>query len=388
MDSIADKLKYTRDFLDKLEITRPVLLLDENKTRENIRNMAAKVPGEDVELRPHFKTHQSAEIGKWFQEYGVEKITVSSVEMAVYFTENGWKDITIAFPVNIREIDVLNKLAKKIKLNLLVESEEVIDNLEKEIKAKTGIWIKINTGYNRAGIHWTEIDIIQNLAQKINKTENLRFLGVLTHAGNTYSAKSTDEIKILFKESAQRLIDLKNDFYPAFCKASSGDTPGCKIVDSFDFGLDEIRPGNYVFHDLTQYFLGACTPEEISVCMACPVVAKYPVENRLMIHGGGVHFSKEFLEINGKKTYGFATVIKEGSWGEVLNDVSLISISQEHGVISAPDQFLDNIDIGDLILIYPVHSCLTANLMKDYKTLDGRTISTINSKIYIPIPSM
>ena len=50
-------------------------------------------------LRPHFKTHQSTEIGKWFKQKGLLNY-VSSISMAEYFS-NEWNDITIAFPINI-----------------------------------------------------------------------------------------------------------------------------------------------------------------------------------------------------------------------------------------------------------------------------------------------
>jgi D-serine deaminase-like pyridoxal phosphate-dependent protein len=62
-------------------------------------------------FRPHFKTHQSLELGNWFKDYGVTQITVSSLEMAEYFATQ-WNDITVAFPVNVLEINRINSLAK------------------------------------------------------------------------------------------------------------------------------------------------------------------------------------------------------------------------------------------------------------------------------------
>jgi D-serine deaminase-like pyridoxal phosphate-dependent protein len=42
--------------------------------------------------------------------------------------------------------------------------------------------------------------------------------------------------------------------------------------------------------------------------------------------------------------------------------VYLKGISQEHGVIVAPDKkFFDNTKIGDLVYILPIHSCLAAD---------------------------
>ncbi len=88
--------------MNKIKV--PTLLLDEEKCRDNIRQMARKAADNNVVFRPHFKTHQSVEIGGWFREEGIEKITVSSLRMAKYFAGDGWKDILVAFPVNILEI--------------------------------------------------------------------------------------------------------------------------------------------------------------------------------------------------------------------------------------------------------------------------------------------
>ena len=80
-------------------IEKPTLILDPTICRANIQRMAERAKRNNVKFRPHSKTHQSAMVSEWFREVGVDAITVSSVEMATYFAENGWKDITIAFTV-------------------------------------------------------------------------------------------------------------------------------------------------------------------------------------------------------------------------------------------------------------------------------------------------
>ena len=93
--------------------------------------MAAKAQRHKLKFRPHFKTHQSATIGNWFRDAGVKAITVSSVSMAWYFADNGWDDITIAFPVNVLEISEINSLAARINLNVLVENVAALNILKK-----------------------------------------------------------------------------------------------------------------------------------------------------------------------------------------------------------------------------------------------------------------
>ena len=146
-----------------LNIKKPTLLLNNEICQKNIQTMAARSVECHVIFRPHFKTHQSAAVGEWFREAGVSAITVSSVAMAQYFAMHGWKDITIAFPVNIREIEEINLLAPAINLNLLVESEETAIFLSKNLTSACGFFIKIDTGYHRTGIEISNILLIHKV---------------------------------------------------------------------------------------------------------------------------------------------------------------------------------------------------------------------------------
>ncbi len=110
-------------------IHQPTLILNEERARRNIHGMAAKAAANQVRLRPHFKTHQSALIGEWFRDEGIDAITVSSLSMARYFAEHGWENITVAFPFNLREIEELWDLGERCHLELLVDSVESVDYL-------------------------------------------------------------------------------------------------------------------------------------------------------------------------------------------------------------------------------------------------------------------
>ena len=55
------------------------------------------------------------------------------------------------------------------------------------------------------------------------------------------------------------------------------------------------------------------------------------------------------------------------------------SISQEHGLIDVERDLFNQIKIGDIVFILPVHACLTANLYKEYHTLEGNVIHRFQS---------
>ncbi|MBI9053671.1 MAG: alanine racemase [Bacteroidales bacterium] len=352
-------------------IVVPTLILDKEKCKKNIHFMVEKSKHHNLIFRPHFKTHQSRIVGSWLKQLGVNKITVSSLKMAEYFANDDWNDITVAFPVNTREIETINSLAEEIQLNITVENTESIEFLVSELEFEIGFFIKIDTGYHRTGLSFDIFLTIDKILKLASKSNMLNFKGFLSHSGNTYNTKNKSEITEIHNESLYKLSLLKKQYIEKFpdLLISIGDTPSCSIVDDFS-GVDEIRPGNFVFYDLTQYKLGSCLKENISVAMACPVVAKHKNRNEIIIYGGGVHFSKERLEINDQKVFGMLVKLTEKGWQFLDEELFLTKLSQEHGTLKVSDQVFEELNIGDLIGVIPVHSCMTANLMKEYITPD------------------
>lgn len=356
-------------------IVSPTLILDKKKCLNNIRLMSEKAKKNNIIFRPHFKTHQSRIIGKWFKQFGVDKITVSSLRMAEYFANDDWKDITVAFPVNIREIETINSLAEEIQLNLTVENAESIEFLKKKLKYKVGYFIKIDTGYGRTGVSFDIFLTIDKILKLASESKNLVFLGFLSHAGNSYQAKNKDEILEIHNDSLYKLSLLKKQYIDKFPDLiiSTGDTPSCSVANNFE-EINEIRPGNFIFYDLMQYELGSCSFDQIATGLACPVVAKHDERKEIVIHGGAVHLSKEFLKIEDHHIYGKLVFINNRGWTKTELDHYVIKLSQEHGIIKVSDEILNEIKIGDLVGIVPVHSCLTANLMKEYLSIEGEII--------------
>ena len=359
----------------------PTLLINEHKVINNIRRMHSKASSQNITLRPHFKTHQSALIGEWFKQESISSITVSSVDMAVYFAENGWQDITIAFPVNWRQIDILNKLAAQVNLGLLVESIQTVDYLENHLKSRVGVWIKVDVGANRTGIAWDAPPIIESMITRIQNSTRLELHGLLTHAGQTYGGATPENICGIYQTTVDIMVKLRDhlaNITKSYLKISVGDTPGCSICD--DLGaVDEIRPGNFVFFDIQQLLLGSCTADDIGVVVACPIVALHPERQEIVVYGGAVHFSTDFAMAGRQKIFGYVSFPEGRGWGEQIPGAYVKKLSQEHGIIRFDRHGFDQSKIGSLVCVYPAHSCLTVSNFNKYYTLDGQLIPTMNA---------
>jgi D-serine deaminase-like pyridoxal phosphate-dependent protein len=365
-----------------LPFTKPTLVLDERRARKNIERMAGRAGRFGVRFRPHFKTHQSHHVGRIFRELGVEAITVSSVDMAAYFAADGWKDILIAFPLNILEIGEIRRLSAGCALGLLVESPDGLPVLAESLAAPVDIWIKVNVGANRAGADWNDRDLLTKICREAVRRPRLRLRGLLTHNGRTYAARTYDALARVHADALHKMRRARQALAAAGFRdleISVGDTPSCSRLEDFD-GVDEIRPGNFVLNDVMQLELGTCGEDAVAAAVACPVVSTHPARNEAVIYGGAIHLSKEdVLSRKEGRIYGRVCRPRGAGWGKILPRTLVSSISQEHGIVKTTIAELKRVQAGDILFVLPVHSCLTVNLWKEFVRLDGANIPTIRA---------
>lgn len=361
------------------QITSPTLLLDEKICRNNLKKMALKAKFQGKKLVPHFKTAQSHKVGEWAKEYDIKEITVSSIKMAEYFCGHGWENIHIAFPFNPLETNKLSDLAKNQSLSVQLINEAVTEKLANELHNPVGFFIEIDAGYGRTGVEISDFGLIESILRKAKSTDKLKFKGFYLHPGHTYYTE--DKVKI-YEESIAALNMLKNKYRSEYPKLITriGDTPGCSVVE--DFGdVDEIGPGNFVFYDMMQVNIGSCKREDVAVALAVPVVDIKKERKEILIHGGGVHLAKDVLmEPDGSKNFGEVVILNENGWSIPVSRSYLKSISQEHGIIKASEELLAEVKVGDLLGILPVHSCMTADCMKYYLTLDRKRVDHLEGQ--------
>jgi len=354
-------------------ITRPRAIVLEKICRRNITAMAEKAKNMNAEFRPHFKTHQSTEIGRWFRDAGITGITVSTPEMAEYFIDDGWNDITIGFPFFRAQIDVLKRLSERCHFKLFVHDPQDVEALRKSFSNPLSVIIEIDAGYGRSGIAADDLDKIQDVILKTKDSEVVRFHGFYIHDGDTYKVKGKEEVEKIIKRSLQAFQNLK-EYFPdaALCL---GDTPSGSLLSNL-VGLDELSPGNLIFYDLMQINIGSCSFNDIGLLIQVPVAQEKPNSDECIIHGGAVHFSKDRISMDGSISFGQPVVLSKEGFIRKIDNTSLIALSQEHGTIKGLNSLKNAYGVKNLkeVWICPVHSCLTANLFREYHTPSGTVI--------------
>ena len=339
-----------------MNFSTPTLVINKTISLNNLGRMIDVAKKNNLVLRPHFKTHQSIEIGNWFKEKGITSITVSSISMAEFFSSE-WNDITIAFPLNILEIDKLNLMIRENRFKLLIDSISSLKVLDSQLEDSVEVFLKIDVGYNRAGLKVEEKQKIKSFIEFCNTSKNLTFLGFLAHFGDSYKSRNKTEIKNVFQKSINKIEVLNIDF-PNY-QISIGDTPTSSTIKKYPDFINEIRPGNFIFYDLAQYKIGSCEIDDIAIRMICPVVSIYEERKEVLIYGGSVHFSKDSLRENENDIFGY---VYFGEVWDVNNKIGYIkSLSQEHGIVKLEKKI--SLKIGDKLNVIPVHSCLAVDKM-------------------------
>jgi len=366
-------LHETSRRLAELNLTHATLLVDEARARRNIRRFVTRAHAAGISLRPHFKTHQSADVAAWFREDGVDRATVSSLGQACYFADHGWRDLTLAIGLNPREMDDLTELAGRIRLGVTVDHPAQVEALATAAPTPLEVWLEVDVGYGRAGVPHQNHRRLAELAVAVEAHGHLICRGLLTHAGHSYGGDSELATRV-FHDAHHGLATLRRVLERPELLISAGDTPGFMAVENWS-GIDEARPGNFVFFDLMQHAAGVCTDTDLACAVACPVIGVYPERRQAVVHAGAVHLGKEALDTPDGPVHGRLLTMSRHGFGKLTADGVVTGLSQEHGTVTFDsEKQTAALTPGDLLLVLPVHSCLTCEQFAAYRTTDGHQL--------------
>ncbi|HEX9581357.1 MAG TPA: alanine racemase [Gemmatimonadales bacterium] len=355
------------------DLPTPALLLDLDRLEANIAWMAARAQTLAVRLRPHVKTHKCVEIAERQRAAGARGITVSTLFEARVFTDHGFDDLTWAYPLipgrldEARELAGRSRLGMRVRLNLTVDGQPAIEALD-AAGEPFDVWLKVDSGYHRAGVNPRSAQAIE-LAHQLHTSQVVRFAGILSHSGHAYHGRSHDHIARIAEQDRKTMTRFAEKLRQrdiAVPAVSVGSTPAVRATTTLD-GVDEIRPGNYVFYDSTQCALGSCTPRECALTVLATVVSAQPAGKHSIIDAGALALSKDpGPELAAHP--GMGRIYTEYETGRLDSERQVTSVSQEHGVVNAW------LPVGTRLRVLPNHSCLTAAQFDEYHVVRGNEV--------------
>lgn len=152
---------------------------------------------------------------------------------------------------------------------------------------------------------------------------------------------------------------------------SVGSTPTLHYARNLK-GVTEARAGVYAFGDLVQVELGTCAMEDIAIGVIASVIGHNRQHGRVLIDGGFLALSRDRGTADMPIDWGYGAVC-DAETGDVLEDVTVSSTNQEHGILTSRSGEIDfeRFPIGRRAKILPNHACATAAAYERYFVTDG-----------------
>lgn len=326
--------------------------------------MAARADALGVKLRPHIKTHKCVEIGLGQRELGARGITVSTLEEARIFAAHGFDDITWAFPLVPDRLPEVERLAGDVRLGVVIDSGIALQAL-RDHRLGIGVWVKVDCGYHRAGVDPASPGL-EELAAAIEASPGLAFRGLLSHSGHAYRGRSPEHIRGIAEEERRVMTEAADRLRAAGLEVpevSVGSTPAMARVESLE-GITEVRPGNYALFDYTQAALGSCAIRDCAATVLATVVSCRPGSERSVVNAGALALSLDPGPAHvARRSWGL--VLDDYAAGTLMPDARLLSLSQEHGVLSR------ELPVGQRVRILPNHSCLCVACFDRFHVVEG-----------------
>ncbi|BBM68227.1 alanine racemase [Rhodothermus marinus] len=364
----------------------PAALIDRQRLLGNLREMQQRATQEGVALRPHAKTHKTPELARLQQELGATGITVATVDEAEAFVAAGLTDVRVAYPtVGTDRYERLHALMAQARISFCLDTPEAIRAASDFFAARgrqAEVLLEVDTGFGRTGVRWDDARRLVDCARLIQESPGLRLIGLLTHAGQAYHGPGPDEspadaLRRVAAEERDRLLAAAVTLQqaglarPERFELSVGSTPTAHYFTNRTeqgFRITEMRPGNYVFHDVMQVALGSCTRDACALTVLARVVSRKP-DGR----GGWWVFldagKKALATDQGYGTQGYGLPLYRPASRTPLPHAVLERLSEEHGWMHVRGG--TTLQIGDRVQIVPNHACLIAPLLRRFYVLDG-----------------
>lgn len=330
------------------ELASPGLVFYEDHIRENIGKVIGMIDHKE-RLRPHVKTHKSAEVTKLMLQAGLKKFKCATIAEAEMLGTCEAPDVLLAYqPVgpNIQRFLVLQQRFPATHFSCVTDNLQAALNIASAAQADdttVAIYLDVNVGMNRTGVSPEKVPALYEAVQGL---EGLKLLGLHAYDGHIHEPdfglrrrEVLEIIKVL--EALQQQLESKYQQKPMII---AGGTPGFPVyASSSDF---DCSPGTFALWD---YGYQQAFPEHDFSTAALVISRIVSLPGPQLICTDLGHKAVA-AENNLSKRITF------------LNAPELVPISQseEHLVLDAGPNH--GYQIGDVLYGLPFHICPTVAL--------------------------
>jgi D-serine deaminase-like pyridoxal phosphate-dependent protein len=343
---------------DISRLDSPSLVVFPERVAANIRRMTAMV--DDVNrLRPHIKTHKTAEGIRMMMDAGIRKFKCATIAEAELLGMCGAPDVVLAYQPHGPKAERLAKVVRTYtatRYACLVDNPSSADGMS-AIFAQAGlvvpVYIDLNIGMDRSGIIPGEEAM--NLWMHCRSLPGVRPFGLHAYDGHHRHVEIRERMRAC-DESFRQVDDLRSRITEV-----SGDIPSVIMGGSPTFPIHAARkdvecsPGTSIFWDAC--YGGICPeqPFEPAVALVTRVLS-LPTPTRVCIDLGHKSVAAE-------NDIARRVVFPDAS------DLRPVSQSEEHLVAEAPAGH--GYRPGDVLIGIPYHVCPTVALYERMPAVVG-----------------
>jgi len=361
-----------------IKIHTPSLIVDKKCLIKNIQTMSKFASKNSINIRPHAKSHKMSSIAKLQLENGAIGICVATLYEAEVMVKNKIKGVLLTTPItNKHDKERLKHIIESSKSFMMIIdniiSIKYLESISKNLKNNINLLIdcdimKIGSNkISRTGVG--NIKEIINIANQINKNNNLNYMGITAYAGDIQHINNYQKRKIetTFRHDyLNKIINSlnKTNLSP---KIISGGGTGSHEIDAKSKLYTELQPGSYIYSD-AEY-------DKVSI-----------YESKFNPYKPGLFIATSIISIINKKSFIVDAGLKALSTdshllpvpsGKFLIGSKYNFMGDEHGKITLPNNCKKIPVLGETVFIQPAHCDPTVNLYNNCKVIKNNKVEEI-----------
>ncbi|HIG09468.1 MAG TPA: hypothetical protein EYQ51_06925 [Alphaproteobacteria bacterium] len=361
-------------FNKNIKIHTPSLIIKKNCLLKNIKTMSKYSLINNINIRPHAKSHKMSTIAKIQIKHDAIGVCVATLYEAEIMIKNKIKGVLLTTPItNNYDKERLKKLIKLSKSFMMIIDNPIslkyLENISRENTNKINVLVdcdimRIGTNkISRTGAR--TIKEIVTIAGLINKHTNLNYIGITAYAGDVQHINNYNKRKIETTTRHNYLNKIINSLKKENLspKIISGGGTGSHDIDTKSKLYTELQPGSYIYSD-AEY-------DNVSI-----------YKSKSNPYKAGLFVATSIISIIDKNNYivdaGFKALSTDSQLLPIpLGNLPLGSkysfMGDEHGKITIPKNS-QILLLGETVYIQPTHCDPTVNLYDHCKII-------INNKI-------
>lgn len=291
-------------------------------------------------------------------------MTVAKVGEAEVMLEAQPPDVLVAYPViGRRKLERLMQIAPKTNLTVALDSifaARQLSDAARETQREIAVLAEIDMGLGRVGVPPNQA---VELAHAIQRLPWLRFEGIAFYPGHIKQLDEEGEkaLETLSNTLSAVLRDLRQaGLQPKV--VSGGSTPTMWHSHRIR-GLNEIRPGTYIFNDRNTMLADGCALEDCAASIMTTIVSTAK-KGQVIIDGGSKTFSSDRPGAGAEVSFGHVVEAPEAVFTKM---------NEEHGFVDVR-RVSHDFSVGDRLRIIPNHVCVAMNLHENVYGIRGDTV--------------